>query len=79
MPRLFVCDTEARITADIDADAPVLAEALEHANAEPVIRCAVLMALSALAEGGDWPHAALADMARFMGTMRDRLEQERLA
>ena len=73
MARLFVCDTSGRITLDIDAAGPVLREALEHEQAEPVVRCAVLMALSALAEGDQWPSVILEDMLAFMARMKDAM------
>ena len=78
MARLFVCDTAGWISADIEADGPVLGEALEHEKAESVVRCAVLMALSALAEGGQWPSAVLQAMAAFMAGMRSEVRSERL-
>lgn len=70
MARLFVCDTGGTITADIEASGPVLGAALEDDQAECVLRCAVLMALSVLAEGGDWPTAALQAMFEFMSSMK---------
>ncbi len=76
MARLFVCDRW--ITVDIEADGPVLGAALECENAESVVRCAMLMALSALAEGGRWPAALLDCMERFMAGMRDEVCTEQL-
>ncbi len=73
MARLFVCDSIGRITIDIDASGPVLGAALDHEKAEPIIRCAVLMALSALAEGGRWPTAVLENMSAFMSSMKDNV------
>jgi hypothetical protein len=67
-----------RITIDIEASGPVLGAALEHEKAEPVIGCAVLMALSALAEGGGWPTAVLDSMSAFMSSMKDYIGAERL-
>lgn len=52
MARMFVCDRQGAITADIEASGSVLRSALEDDRADAVIRCAVLMALSALAGGG---------------------------
>lgn len=79
MARLFVCDTQGSITADIEARGPVLREALEDEQADAVVRCAVLMALSALAKGGSWPAAALESMAGFMSAMRQEVHGEQLA
>ena len=78
MAQLFVSDTQARITADVEVSGPVLSAALEHEQAEPVVRCAVLMALSALAQGGAWPGAVLQAMAAFMALMKDELSSEHL-
>jgi hypothetical protein len=72
MARLFVCD-HSGITADIEASGTVLGEALDHEQADPVVRCAVLMALSALAEGGTWPSAVLVCMSTFMDAMRNQV------
>lgn len=73
MARLFVCDDDGGITADIEASGMVLREALDHEQADPVVRCAVLMALSALAEGGAWPTAVLQCMSGFMDAMRSEV------
>lgn len=70
MARLFICDAAGLVTADIEAGGMYLDDALEHELAEPVIRCAMLMALSTLLEGGQWPSAALDSMAEFMTRMR---------
>jgi len=78
MARLIVCDTTGWITVEIEADGPVLGAALEHEKAESVVRCAVLMALSALAEGGAWPTSVLQNMAGFMTSMKDEVRSEQL-
>ncbi len=78
MARLFVCDDYGNITADIEARGPVLRAALEGEHAESVVRCAVLMALSALAEGGDWPTAALESMVSFMTSMKQEVRAAQL-
>jgi hypothetical protein len=79
MARLFVCDDDGRITADIEASGAVLREALEHEQADPVVRCAVIMALSALAQGGAWPSVVLESMSNFMDAMRNEVRTTRLA
>ena len=79
MARLLVTDATGWITVDIDASGPVLGRALDHEKAEAVIRCAVLLALSALAEGDGWPAAALRTMAAFMATMKDEVYSTQLA
>lgn len=78
MARLFVCDQGGCITADIEASGTVLTEALDHEQADPVVRCAVLMALSALAEGGAWPSAVLDCMSGFMDAMMAEVRSEQL-
>jgi hypothetical protein len=70
MARLFICDNGGWITADIEASGTVLRDALDHEQADPVVRCAVIMALSALVEGGAWPSAVLEWMSSFMDAMR---------
>jgi hypothetical protein len=70
MARLIICDTAGLVTADIEAAGTYLDDALEHELAEPLIRCAMLMALSTLIEGGEWPSAALDSMAEFMTRLR---------
>jgi hypothetical protein len=78
MARLFVCDKSGRITVDIEADGPIMGAALEHDKAEPLIRCAVFMALSALAEGDSWPTVLLESMAGFMSGMRNEVRSQQL-
>jgi hypothetical protein len=78
MARLIVCDSICDVTADIEASEPLLREALEHEKAETVLRCAVLMSLSALAEGGPWPIAALQAMSDFMNRMKRGMVADRL-
>jgi len=78
MARLLVCDQTDSITVDIEAWGPVLAEALESEQAESVVRCAVMMALSALAEGGTWPRAALQTLAAFMDSMKQEMRAAQL-
>ncbi len=74
MMRRFRCDRAGDISAEIDVDNPLLAAALEHEKAESVVRCAVLMALSALAEGGSWPTSVLQAMAVFMERMKSEID-----
>ena len=78
MARLFVCNSMGGITIDIETCGNVLGAALEHEKAEPVMRCAVLMALSALAEGGSWPTEVLQTMSAFMESMKDHVFAEQL-
>jgi hypothetical protein len=78
MARSFVCEDVGGITVDIEAGGKELGAALEHEEAELVMRCAVLMALSALVEGGTWPTAALETMSTFMNGMRNRIRADQL-
>jgi hypothetical protein len=79
MARMLVCDRNGHVTVDIEAEGAVLGDALEHEQAPTLVRCAVLMALSALAEGDDWPSVALRELATFMTHMRDAVLQRRLS
>ena len=45
---------------------------------QPPARCAMLMALSTLLEGGDWPSEALESMSEFMTRMREEIVGRRL-
>jgi hypothetical protein len=78
MARLFVCDAAGMVTADIEAAGEHIEDALDHELAEPVIRCAMLMALSTLLEGGDWPSEALESMSEFMSRMRENIVSRRM-
>ena len=78
MARLLVCDSSGYVTVDVEAIGPILSAALENEQAESVVRCAVLMALSALAEGGGWPTAALQTLASFMAGMKDEVRNTQL-
>lgn len=78
MARLFVCDENGHVTADIEASGPILTEALDHEQATPVVLCAVLMALSALAEGGHWPTTVLEYMSSFMEVMKSQIASAHL-
>lgn len=78
MARLFVCDAAGLVTADIEAAGVYLEDALDHELAEPVVRCAMLMALSTLLEGGEWPTAALESMSEFMTRMREEILSRRM-
>ena len=78
MDRLFVADDQGWITADIATSSPTLQAALEHEQAEAVIRCALLMVLCALAQGGGWPDAVLEQMSTFMAYMSREIRSEQL-
>ena len=78
MDRLFIGDEQGWITADIATNGSALQGALEHPQADAVIRCCLLMALCALAEGNGWPEVALRRMGDFMERMSEELRSTRL-
>ena len=78
MTRLLICDSSGELTAEIEALGAVLQDALDHEQAGPLLRCAVLMGLSALTEGGDWPLRAIEWMSAFMASMKDEVHHARL-
>lgn len=73
MARRFICDSGESITAEIETVDPIFVAALDHEKAEPVMRCALLMGLCALAEGGTWPMSVLEVMAAFMANMKSTI------
>jgi hypothetical protein len=78
MARIFLDDDGGWMTGEIEVHGPVLGTALEHTDAEPIVRCAILMALSALAAGDAWPTELMQSMARFMSGMRNDVSSARL-
>ena len=73
MSRRSISDTSGRISLDVAVHGSVLEDAIDHSNAEEVLKCAFIMALSVLAQDGPWPGAALESMSSFMTDMRTRL------
>lgn len=73
MSRRSICSESGRFSLEVEVHGTVLEGAIDHSNAEEVIKCAVIMALSALAQDGPWPGAALESMSDFMTDMRTRL------
>jgi hypothetical protein len=73
MSRRNICDESGRFNLEVEVHGPVLEDAIDRSNAEEVLKCAVIMALSALAQDGPWPGAALESMSEFMTDMRTRL------
>jgi hypothetical protein len=78
MSQQTIRDEWGRFRFEIEVDDPVLEQAIDHYNAEDVLKCAILMALSVLAEAGPWPGAALESMSDFMSVMKDRLVTQHL-
>ena len=69
----FIADTAGLFTCEVAVQGAVLGEALEHERAEELLRCAVIVALSALAQDAPWPDRAMASLADFMVEMRQRV------
>ena len=78
MARLVLGDDGGWMTADIEVNGPVLGAALERKDAESIVRCAIMMALSALAADDAWPSELMQAMARFMSNMRNGMNSARL-
>jgi hypothetical protein len=73
MSRRDIIDDRGRFSLQVEVHGPVLEDAIDHDNAEDVIKCAVILALSVLAQDGPWPGAALQNMSSFMTEMRTTL------
>lgn len=71
-----ITDDSGRFNLQVEVHGTVLEGAIGHDNAEEVLKCAVIMALSVLAQDGPWPGAALQSMTSFMSEMRSSLIQE---
>ncbi len=78
MARILLDDNGGWMTVDIEVNGPVLGAALEHEEAESIVRCAVMMALSALAADDPWPRQLLDSMAHFLSSMRNDVSSARL-
>lgn len=75
MNNRLIADTAGLFTCELEVHGTVLGEALEHERAEELLRCAVIVALSALAQDAPWPERAMDSLADFMVEMRDRVVQ----
>jgi hypothetical protein len=73
MSTRFIADTAGLFTCEVEVQGAVLGEALEHDRAEELLRCAVIVALSALAQDAPWPERAMESLADFMVEMRERV------
>jgi hypothetical protein len=69
----FFADAEGFFSCEVEVHGAVLREAIEHDRAEELLRCAVIVALSALAQDEPWPDRAMASLADFMLDMRQRI------
>ena len=65
-------------SCEVEVFGAVLDDALEHDRAEEVLKCAMIAALSALAQDGPWPKALLQSITSFMTDMKGTLRQEKL-
>ena len=73
MTNRFIADTAGLFTCELEVHGSVLRQALEHDCAEELLRCALIVALSALAQDAPWPDRAMDSLATFMVEMRDQL------
>ncbi len=73
MSRRSITDESGRFSLEVEVHGSVLEHAIDHSNAEDVLKCAFLMALSVLAQDGPWPGAALESMSTFMTEMKSYL------
>ena len=71
--RRSISDDSGRFNLEVEVRGSVLEGAIGHDNAEEVLKCALIMALSVLAQDGPWPTAALQSMSSFMTDMRTSL------
>ena len=76
MSRRCISDESGRFNLEVEVHGTVLEDAIDHSNAEEVLKCAVIMALSVLAQDGPWPIAALESMSTFMTDMKSTLIQQ---
>lgn len=76
MSRRTISDRSGRFNLELEINDTVLEGAFDHNNADDVLKCAFLMALSALTQSGPWPDAALESMSSFMTEMRSSLIEQ---
>ena len=76
MGRRLIVDDNGLFSCEFEVQGGVLDEALERQDAEDIIKCAVIVALSALAQEGPWPNTLLEVMSAFMFDLRDEVLQE---
>ncbi len=73
MANRLITDSAGLFTCEVEVHGAVLREALEHDRAEELLCCAVIVALSALAQDAPWPDRAMESLADFMVEMRERI------
>ena len=79
MATRLITDPAGLFSCEVEVCGPVLHDALQHRHAEELLRCAMIMALAALAQDAPWPDRALESMADFMVEMRARVIGEDLS
>jgi hypothetical protein len=70
MGQKLISDSAGLFTCDLDVHGFVLDHAVERREADEVLRCAVIIALCVLAQGGAWPDVLMELLADFMLSMR---------
>ena len=73
MATRLIADAAGLFSCEVEVHGSVLGEALEHDRAEELLRCAVIVALSALAQDAPWPDRAMDSLADFMVSMRQQI------
>ena len=76
MGRRFIADESGLFSCELEVSGRVLSEAIEHDEAEEVLRCVLNAALAVLAEDEPWTYRFLDCMVDFMLTMRDHIDRE---
>lgn len=75
----FITDENGLFSCELQVSGPILEEAVGRSNAEDVLKCAVIVALSALAQDDPWPDTLLEVISTFMIEMRDELLERMLS
>lgn len=73
MTSRLIADSRGLFTCEVEVHGTVLDAALEHDRADDLLRCALIVALSALAHDAPWPDRALESLASFMVAMREHV------
>ncbi len=68
-----ISDRSGRFDVSLSVHDEQLLAAMEHRDADAVLRSAILLALAVLVQSERWPAAALRSMSSFMSTMRENL------
>lgn len=76
MERRLIMDSLGIYSLDIEATSGLMRDALDHAMAEELLRCAVNFVAGALIQGGPWPDACMQSICVGMMEMRQALDQK---